>query len=342
MPQVSQKQEELKEEDSIYHKRIEDLLEDAEIEAEIETEKKVRSKNTRLLTISLVAIALIAFLYLQVKTGFLATSPKSNETSPLPELAQAPAVEQAPVSPEQIPSIAQAPITENETKPATAGDENAATPKTEEIIAEAKIPAPVVPVEKLEAPVVVQAPPKAPASEPAKIPEVAEVIKQPVKPSPAAVAPVTSAKQYHVQLGVFSVEENANRLLNNIKAKGFKPSILTKSTEASMYVVFLGGFSNKEDGNQAISELKSKGYSPVMEKFKDNSNTIVLGKFKNVGQAAALRDKLSIHGFLSSAKKTQGQTKIHIIQLGPFTSLPQAQKSKDSIERAGFKNTFIR
>lgn len=79
-----------------------------------------------------------------------------------------------------------------------------------------------------------------------------------------------------------------------------------------------------------------------MEKFEDNSNTIVLGKFKNVGQAAALRDKLSIHGFLSSAKKTQGQTKIHIIQLGPFTSLPQAQKSKDSIERAGFKNTFIR
>jgi cell division protein FtsN len=329
MPQVSQEQEEL--EDSTYHKRIEDLLEDAEIEAEIETEKKVRSKNTRLLTISLVAIALLGFLYLQVKTGFQSSSPEETAIITEPELAQAPAVEQAPVSPEQTPNIAQAPITENETKPATPGD-----------AVEAKTEAPAAPVEKPEAAVVVQAPPKAPAPAPVKIPEVAKVIKQPVKPAPAAVAPTTSAKQYHVQLGVFSVKDNANRLIKNIKAKGFKPSINTKTTEASMYVVFLGGFSNQEDGNQAISELKSKGYSPVMEKFEDNSNTIVLGKFKNVGQAAALRDKLSIHGFLSSAKKSQVQTKIHVVQLGPFTSLPKAQKTKKSIERAGFKNSFIR
>jgi cell division protein FtsN len=307
MPQVSHEQEEL--EDSTYHKRIEDLLEDAEIEAEIETEKKVRSKNTRLLTISLVAIALLGFLYLQVKTGFQSSSPEETAIITEPELAQIPAVEQAPVSPEQTPNIAQAPA---------------------------------APVEKPEAPVVVQAPPKAPASAPVKIPEVAKVIKQPVKPAPAAVAPTTSAKQYHVQLGVFSVKDNANRLIKNIKAKGFKPSINTKTIEASMYVVFFGGFSNQEDGNQAISELKSKGYSPVMEKFEDNSNTIVLGKFKNVGQAAALRDKLSIHGFLSSAKKSQVQTKIHVVQLGPFTSLPKAQKTKKSIERAGFKNSFIR
>lgn len=341
MPQVSQDQEELKDEDNIYHKRIEDLLEDAEIEAEIETEKKVRSKNTRLLTISLIAVALLGFLYLQVKTGFQSSSPEETEIITDSGLAQAPAVEQTPVSPEKTPSIAQAPKSENETKAATPGDEKAETPNIKETSTAAPNPPPASPVEKLQTPVVIQTPPKAPApAEPAKIPEVAETVKQPVKSLP--VAPSTSIKQYHVQLGVFSVEENANRMLNKVKAKGFKPSILTKSTKTSMYVVFLGGFSNKEGGNQAISELKSKGYSPVMEKFEDNSNTIVLGKFKNVDQAAALRDKLSIHGFLTSAKKSQVQTKLHIVQLGPFTSQPQAQQSKNSIERAGFKSTFIR
>ena len=34
-----------------YHKRIDDLIEDAEIEAEIEAEKNIRSKNSRMFSI---------------------------------------------------------------------------------------------------------------------------------------------------------------------------------------------------------------------------------------------------------------------------------------------------
>jgi len=341
MPQVSQEQDELlKDEDNTYHKRIEELLEDAEIEAEIETEKKVRSKNTRLLTISLIAVALLAFLYLQVKTGFQATSPEGKEIIKKPEVAQNPAVEKTPVSPDENPVIAQAPAPANEIKPTTPGEKTAETSKIEEKTAEAKVSTPKAPVEK--PPVVVQTPPKAPAPEPAKKPETAETVKQPVKTPPAPIAPAVSAKQYHVQLGVFSVEDNANRLLKTIRAKGFKPSIQTRSTEASMYVVFLGGFSSKEDGNQAMTELKAKGFTPVMEKFANNSNTIVLGKFKKAEQAASLRDKLSIHGFLSSAQKSQVRNKIHIVQLGPFNSLPKARKARNSLKQVGFKNTFIR
>ena len=77
-----------------------------------------------------------------------------------------------------------------------------------------------------------------------------------------------------------------------------------------------------------------------MEKFDDSSHTIVLGKFKNSSQAEALRDKLSLNGFLSGTKKTRVQTNIHIVQLGPFESLPQASKVKRNIDRAGFDNSF--
>ena len=41
----------LPEEATKYHKRIDDLIEDAEIEAEMEAEKKIRSKNSRVFSI---------------------------------------------------------------------------------------------------------------------------------------------------------------------------------------------------------------------------------------------------------------------------------------------------
>ncbi len=49
-----------------YHKRIDDLIEDAEIEAEIEAEKKIRSKNSRMFSISMIGIGLLGLVYFQV------------------------------------------------------------------------------------------------------------------------------------------------------------------------------------------------------------------------------------------------------------------------------------
>ena len=52
-----------------YNKRIEDLIEDAEIEAELEAESRVRSKNTRLLLISLIGFACLIMVYLGVNSS---------------------------------------------------------------------------------------------------------------------------------------------------------------------------------------------------------------------------------------------------------------------------------
>ena len=54
-----------------YHKRIDDLLEDAEIEAEMEAEKKIRSKNSRVFSISMAGITLLALVYFQVNQLFM-------------------------------------------------------------------------------------------------------------------------------------------------------------------------------------------------------------------------------------------------------------------------------
>ena len=51
-----------------YKKHINDLIEDAEIEAEMEAEKKIRSKNSRVLLISIFCFGLLSLVYLQINS----------------------------------------------------------------------------------------------------------------------------------------------------------------------------------------------------------------------------------------------------------------------------------
>jgi len=323
MPQIMEEQEQ----DKTYHKSIDSLIEDAEIEAEIEAEKTIRSKNARLLSISLVGIALIAFIYLQVNGT---TSPKENDEIALPELTESPPASELPgAETSPAPVTDQAPAVSEKPEPQTAD--------TTEVEPEASKAAPEPPVEKPKKPAIAKAVPKEPTPQPiVKIPAV-------VPPPTKILSPDTPSVQKHfVQLGLFSIEDNAKGFARQIKKKGFKPSIQVKTIEADKYVVFVGGFSTKESGGQAFNDLKAKGFNSVMEKLADNSYTIVLGKFVTSDQAEALRDKLSIEGFLSSSRKSKVNSKIYIVQLGAFDSIPQAKVMQKKIERAGFNGSFIR
>ena len=88
--------EESTKEKTQYYKRIDDLIDDAEIEAEIEAEKNIRSKNAKLLTISFVALAILAFLYFGMETTQQTTVPPAEEK--LPEVAQNPVEKSSPVA----------------------------------------------------------------------------------------------------------------------------------------------------------------------------------------------------------------------------------------------------
>ncbi len=329
-----------------YHKSIDALIEDAEIEAEIEAEKHIRSKNTRLFTISLVAIALIGTIYWQVSET---TIQKESNEAALPELTEAQSTEEIAV---QAPEPAPSPPQEPEPSPATKIEPEATTanpvapvekvaksitpealPKeTVPQIAKAVVPQPI---QTPKEPVITKALPKEPAPEIAK----AEV-SQPAQTPKVEATPVT--KQYFVQLGSFSIEDNAKSFIGQLKKKGFNPSILTKSGRATKHVVFVGGFSTEESGSQALKDLKSKGFKSVMEKLDDNSYTIVLGKFTTSGKAEALRDKLSLAGFLSSSRTKEVSSTIFIVQLGGYDGLGQAKVAQKKVGGAGFNDSFIR
>lgn len=299
------------EQDKTYHKSIDTLIEDAEIEAEIEAEKTIRSKNALLVTISLVGIALSGLIYWQVsKTTF---TKETTETA-LPKLTEAqPAEETAVLEPEPTP------VASEKTEPLAMNTTNV-EPEVAQLapvaLAEKALPKEPTPIEK--APVVVPEPAKAQAPE------------------------TLAVKKYIVQLGTFSVEDNAKNFLKEIEKKGFQPTIKIKSGKAKKHIVFVGGFSTKESGSQALNDLKSKGFNSVMEKLADNSYTIVLGKFSTASQAEAIRDQLSLEGFLSSTRVRKVSRMIYIVQIGAFDSLRQAKVMQKKVVRAGFNDSFIR
>ena len=322
MPQTMEDQE--LEQDKTYHKSIDSLIEDAEIEAEMEAEKKVRSKNARLLTISLVGIALIGFIYWQVSAT---TFTKSNSTEALPELAEAQPAEKvavaepAPVAPAELEAL---PAKTTRVEPET---------KVEPEVAKADPVPPVEKVIKKEEPVVVK------KQEPTLQPIVKAVVPQPAK---IQTPETPAAKEYFVQLGTFSIEDNAKGLVKQLNSKGFKPSIQIRSGRAEKHIVFVGGFSTKESGAQALNDLKSKGFNSAMEKLDDNSYTIVLGKFATASQAEILRDKLSFEGFLSSSRVSKVSSIVYMVQLGAFDGMRQSKMVQKKVGRAGFNDSFIR
>jgi len=82
-----------------YHKRIDDLIEDAEIEAEIEAEKKIRSKNSRMFSISMIGIGLLGLVYFQVNHQTAISPVEIAKETPVkkPETAEERLAKQVPV-----------------------------------------------------------------------------------------------------------------------------------------------------------------------------------------------------------------------------------------------------
>ena len=110
-------------EETKYIKRIDDLIEEAEIEAELEAENRIRSKNTKILGISLLGAALSLFVYIQMNdsvefdTAVHEPAPAITEinnlglplNNPPQEGLLPPSIEMAALTPEK--NIPKAPVT---------------------------------------------------------------------------------------------------------------------------------------------------------------------------------------------------------------------------------------
>lgn len=305
-----------------YNKRIDDLIEDAEIEAEIEAEKKIRSKNSRMFSISMIGIGLLGLVYFQINHQTAISQVESAKEAQVkkPETAEERLAKQVPVV-EDGSSVSGIPVPPS-TGPAKPNTNPFITPpKTKSTTPSTTIKE----VKKSPKTKKVSQSPK-PKSSPKKI------------PSPAK----NESSRFFIQAGAFSVKKNADSLLNQLKVKGFSPSIRTRSQNLNQHVITVGNFANRKAGDSILKELASKGFNASFYKNSNNSFSLKVGQFKSLTDAQKLQDRLSLKGFLFDSHRADAPVKTYIVQLGVFPNREKALLTQEKLARRGYPKTFLR
>lgn len=68
-------------------------------------------------------------------------------------------------------------------------------------------------------------------------------------------------KLYRVQVGAFGVRDNAQKLVNDLKAKGYDAIIVQ---DGGLYKVQTGAFSKRENADNLVAQLKKDGFEAIV------------------------------------------------------------------------------
>jgi cell division protein FtsN len=223
--------EHLPEETKKYNKHLDDLIENAEIEAEMEAEKKIRSKNSRVFSISMFGFGLLALVYLQININKAPESP-----APINKYVKS----------AEDKLAKQVPIVED-------GSSNIPVPKLKNYVAPAEIRL----KEKL--------PPTLKTKTSSKFQK--KTTKSITKSKPKIKTVSITNTRFFVQTGAFSSKKNAKASLKKLQSKGFSPLIhIVSKGNTKTYLVQLGVFPNKEKAKLAQEKLKRAGYPKTIIK----------------------------------------------------------------------------
>lgn len=318
------------EEISKHNKRIDDLIEDAEIEVEMEVEKNIRSKNLRMFSISMIGIGLLGLVYFQMNHQTTVAPVEQAKKSEISEIAEESLARQVPVV-EDGPNSSNIPVAQSS---------GPATP----IIVEAN-PFLTPPETKSTPPITKN------TKSPEKIKQTkktTQVDKVSTSTKPKSISKnipsVTKSKipRFYVQVGAFGVRKNAESLLKQLKGKGFSPSIQTRPKKSNWHIVTVGSFASKKAGSDTLKEMTHNGFDTSYYKNSKNSFSLKVGEFKNLQDAQKMQVRLSIKGFLSESHKADVPVKIYAVQLGVFPNREKARLTQEKLALAGYPKTFLR
>ncbi len=333
-------------------RQIDDLILDAEIEAQAEIDRKLRTNKTKMLLLVLAGVGLLyafigpqnlsipipSFLDSESQVAEAPPAPPGPTPKPIPfpvgESAPAPGI-QAPSAPAQNEGAEQdlSPL-ENEVISMIQKNLGASEPENPE--------SPVLSGKSPFTPDTQR--PVSPAAPAASATPAPKADRGPKTAAPELTAPRLTAEQsrFFIQVGAFSVKANADRVIQRLMSGGFSPLVQTRTTRTSMYVVFIGGFADDSHPQSMISELKKKGLNPVLKKNDTGSYSIVLGKEKSKAKAEALKEDLARKGIFTSLKQMKINSRMYIVRVGNFDSNTSAVKNQKKIENMGYKGTLIR
>lgn len=99
---------------------------------------------------------------------------------------------------------------------------------------------------------------EAAAAAPAPMPEAAPV---PETPAPTAPASSDLAKPF-IQIGIFSIEENATRTADRLRTTGIVPTVLEQSSQGrTFWRVIVGPAATEAERADLLTRIKAQGFT---------------------------------------------------------------------------------
>ena len=267
-----------------YNKRLDNLLDDVQIKTKLETEKKVRIKNSKLPIISDIGIVLLVLIYIQNKQATF------NSENGLP----------LKPSPDKTESTNHEPTTNKNKNSSSSQTISSREGKTTPFI------------EKQST---------------------TQAISE-KKPIPA------KSKEFFVQVGAFSIKDNATKLAKRLNSKGFKTEIYVRSIKSTKHQVSSGNFTEKGDAASSFAKFKSLGFNPSIKK-SGAAHVLELGLFTKEHESITLTNKLKNSGFKLNQKIVPINRKVFIVRTKDLATEGKARQTKKNLIKLGLKNSFI-
>jgi cell division protein FtsN len=253
-----------------YNKRLENIYDNAEIEAEIEAEQKIRSKNTKLTIISTIGFILLIIIFLKVKqnTNEIQSLVGKNPITKgeITNLSKTPS---AVLLPKQLERINLAPNTNLRIKKFTPNTPKPSTPKLD-------------PKNKYSIQMGVF------SNKSNAINYLTKLKSKGYKAE--TITRNSNSLRYQVTIGSYNKKSEAAKNITKLKSIGLISS-LKKNDQT--YTLELGLFKNKVDPKKITNKLKNSGIKSNIKKIKTRNILYIVG----------------INGFLSKleAKKSHQQ-----------------------------------
>ncbi|MBT3514714.1 MAG: SPOR domain-containing protein [Nitrospina sp.] len=151
----------------------------------------------------------------------------------------------------------------------------------------------------------------------------------------------TKGKKFFVQVGAFSIKNNAEKVVKSLNSIGIKAKIYTQNIKIIKHQVFSENFTNKDNAISSVSNFKSLGITPSIKKSGTTYN-LSLGLFNREQEANRFIKKLKKSGHELNKKIIKIDRNVYTVLSKGLATKIKAQQVKKDITNHGFKNSFIR
>ncbi|MBT5258129.1 MAG: SPOR domain-containing protein, partial [Nitrospina sp.] len=147
-------------------------------------------------------------------------------------------------------------------------------------------------------------------------------------------------KNYYVQVGTFSIRNNAQNIAKKIEERGFKAETYIKSLKITKYEVTSERFNKESDLTLKLEKLKKLGFNPSIKK-SGKAYILELGLFSKKKDATVFVEKLKNTNFRTNQKLITRNQKVYTVRTKGLLTKSKAQQVRKKLINFGFKNSFI-